>query len=265
MDLQHWVLHDGDRLTAAGRVIAVGGEVRFEPPLPRHLIYYPPGKEPAPAFSGLGVPAHGVDLSKLHDRFEKDGAVEGFATLHGQWDGDALRATAQEPPQWPAEPFRGWDNPPGPAPTGGWPRGPEEENLDVPEQLVDDPAVVGVLMVRPSATQVVLVVVSTDPEQTHLRWAQAYPGRLCVVAARWTRERVEEVRAQAQVRMREWQAYRAGGGFSADCQPLITVNVVRVLPSLVAWSDNVPDGLLDIQSWLIPDSARVDTPQGQLA
>lgn len=257
MDLERLVLRDGDLVGAAGRVVAVAGEVRFEPPLPRHLVYFPPGSEPAPVFSGVGVASHGVDLSALHDRFDKDGAVEGFATLHGRWDGGALQVTGQGPPRWPTEPIRPRLEPPGPAPAGGWPHGRVEENLDVPQELVGDPAVVGVLLVRPSATQVVLTVVSTDPEGTHARWSSVFPGRLCVVASRWTRELVETVRDQAQTLMPQWQAYQAGfGGFGDDCQPVITLKVVQVLPALVTWSAGVPEGLLEVGAWLTPRNLR---------
>jgi hypothetical protein len=175
MDLDGWVLRDGDAVEAAGRVVAVAGEVRFEPPLPRHPVYYPPGTEPAPKFSGLGVPARGVELSALHDRFDKDGATEGFATLRGRWDAGALHVTDQGPPQWPVDPRRQWEDPPCPAPAGGWPHGRENENLELPDELVNDSAVATLLMVRPSATQVVLTVVSRDPEGTWAAWSTVFP------------------------------------------------------------------------------------------
>ena len=252
MDLQAWVLHDGDTVDAAGRVVAVNGEVRFEPPLPRHLVYYPPGSEPAPRFSGLGVPVRGVHLSGLHDRFDKDGALEGFATLHGQWQAGVLQVTEQGPPQWPANTSQDWVEPPCPPPAGGWPHGGENENLDPPAALVNDPAVAHLLLVRPSHTQVVLTVVSSDPQATSATWSPVFPNQLCVVEARWPRGDVESLTRQAQSRMTEFQAYQTGSGTGVGYQPVVTLKVVLVVPTLVAWAAEVPDGLLQVDAWLHP-------------
>jgi hypothetical protein len=252
MDLQGWVLRDGDAVEAAGRVVAVAGEVWFEPPLAHHPIGYLPGTRPAPKFSGLGVPAQGADLSALQDRFDKDGALEGFATLRGRWYAGVLQVTDQGPPQWPTDRRSQWEEPPCPAPAGGWPHGGENENLELPGELVNDPAVAGLLMVRPSATQVVLTVVSSDPEGTWATWSPVFPGRLCVLAARWPRWKVETLTNQAQSRMPQFQAYQAGPGTDAGCQPVVTLHVVRVLPTLIAWAADLPDNLLEVHAWLHP-------------
>lgn len=246
------MLRDGDAVETAGRVVAVAGEVRFEPRLPRHLPYYPPGAAPAPTISGLGVFARGVDLSSLQDRFDKDGALEGFATLHGWWDAGVVQVTEQGPPQWAVDRYQQWGDPPCPAPTGGWPHGAENENLELPDELVNDPAVVTLLMVRPSATQVVLTVVSSDPEGTWATWSPVFPGRLCVVEARWPSAKVEMLVNQAQSRMAQFQAYQAGPGTGAGCQPVVILHVVRVLPALAAWAADVPDDLLEVHAWLHP-------------
>jgi hypothetical protein len=259
MDLDGWVLRDGDAVEAAGRVVAVAGEVRFEPPLARRPIRYTAETRPAPKFSGLGIPVRGVELSALQDRFDKDGATEGFATLRGRWDAGALHVTDQGPPQWPVHPRQEWEDPPCPAPAGGWPHGRENENLELPDELVQDPAVATLLMVRPSATQVVLTVVSRDPEGTWATWSPVFPGRLCVVKARWPRGKVETLSNQAQSRMPQFQAYQVGPGTDAVCQPVVTLHVVRVLPTLIAWAADLPDGILDAHAWLHPlSTARGD-------
>jgi len=261
MDLRDRMLSNGDLLRASGRVVSVAGEVRFEPSLPRRLVLYEPGDRPAPQFSGLGVPVHGVDVSQLQGRFDKGDAVEGRAQLQGVWNGAALLVTGQAPPQQAEHRGQPWADPPCPTPQGGWPRGSAEENLDLPDELTADPAVVGVLMVRPSLTQVVLAVVTTDPESIHNRWSPLFPGRLCVVASRWTREQVESVREDAQSRMHDWQSYRAGSGFTDDCQPVVTVKVVHVLPALVAWAATVPDDLVEVEPWLAPVPTRGGDPR----
>ena len=166
-----------------------------------------------------------------------------------------LEVTDQRPPQWPTDIGRQWEDPPCPAPAGGWPHVRENENLELPEELVNDPAVAMLLMVRPSATQVVLTVVTSDPEGTRARWSPVFPGRLCVVAARWPRGKVETLSNQAQSRMPQFQAYQTGPGTGAGCQPVVTLHVVRVVPALVAWAADLPAGLLDVHAWLRPLTA----------
>ena len=233
-------------------MVAVAGEVRFEPPLPRHLVYYPPGSEPAPTFSGLGVPVRGVDLSGLQDRLDKDGALEGFATLRGQWRAGVLEVTEQRPPQWPADTSPDWVEPPCPPPAGGWPHGGENENLDPPAALVNDPATVHLLLVRPSRTQVVLTVVSSDPQATLATWSPVFRDRLCVIEARWPRGDVESLTRQAQSRMAEFHAYQAGSATGVGYQPVVTLSVVLITPALLAWEAEVPDDLLQVSAWLHP-------------
>ena len=107
-------------------------------------------------------------------------------------------------------------------------------------------------MVRPSATQVVLIVVSRDPEGTWAAWSTVFPDRLCVVEARWPRGKVETLSNQAQSRMPQFQAYQVGPGTGAACQPVVTLHVVRVLPTLIAWAAGLPDAILDLHAWLHP-------------
>jgi len=98
-----------------------------------------------------------------------------------------------------------WDSPPCEPPTGGWPHGRREENLEPPPELEGDAAVVGVTMARPSPTQVVLVVVSTEPDRTRAQLGARYQSRLCVVTSRWTRAQLQGVQAQLEARMGGWQ------------------------------------------------------------
>ena len=195
---------------------------------------------------------HGVDLSRLQDRFDKNGALEGFATLRGQWHAGVLQVAEQGPPQWPASTTQDWVEPPCPVPAGGWPHGGESENLELPVALINDPATVHLLLVRPSATQVVLTVVSSDPQATFATWSRVFPNRLCVVEARWPRGQVERLTRQAQSRMAEFQAYQAGSGTGVGYQPVITLDVVLVVVPLVTWAARVPDGLLQVNAWLHP-------------
>jgi len=116
------VLTSGAEASAYGRVVAVPQGMCFEPPMWASLVHYPPGAEPAPRPSGRGVPVGGVDLDRLEGRREKDGAVEGWATLTGIWQDTGLQVRRQQPGG--AAPERRspvWTVPPCSPPLGGWP------------------------------------------------------------------------------------------------------------------------------------------------
>jgi hypothetical protein len=101
------VLRDGDTVRASGRVVADDGGTWFEPPLPVPAFLYAPGRQPPPRLS-LGVPAIGVDLGRLDRRWEKQGAVEGYATLAGTWRQERLWVGEQgRPIGWEGESVRG--------------------------------------------------------------------------------------------------------------------------------------------------------------
>lgn len=200
MDVRSLMLREGCPVGATGRVIAVDGQVWFEPPLPERLVLYAPWYEPAPRWSGLGVPVRGVDLDRLDRRRLKDGALEGWAQLVGHWTGGEL--------------------------------------------------VVGVMMARPSPTQVVLVVVSTEPDRTRQQLGSRSASRSCVVASRWTRTQVQGVQSQLEARRGGWQIYQTGQTHGEDCQIRFEVEAVQVVPEFAAWASTVPDGLLQVRAWL---------------
>jgi hypothetical protein len=259
MGLRELMLSEGVDVEATGRVVAVAGSVWFEPPLPRRLIYYPPESRPAPTASRLGVVATGVDLDRLDARFEKDGVVEGWAWLRGVWRSGTFQVGEQGPPQWSANSATTWDEPPYPPPVDGWPHGPVDENLEIPAELTTDEAVLCYAMFRPSPSQVVLSVATTDPVRIATHLLPLFGQRLCIVNSRWTREQVDNARAAVQAEMAQWQAYQAGlGGVGNDGQVLLDVKVVQVLPGLADWINTVPDGLVQVQQWLSPSLAKRD-------
>jgi hypothetical protein len=256
VDLLPLMLREGCLVEASGRVIAVDGRVWFEPPLPVRLVYYPPGQEPAPRWSGLGVPVRGVDLDGLDRRLLKEGALEGWAQLTGHWRSGELVVHEQNAPRWPTRPETKWDSPPCDVPAGGWPHGPREENLEQSGELADDPAVVAVMMARPSPTQVVLVVLSTEPDRIRKRVEARCPSRSCVVASRWTRAEVDAVQSQLGARRGaqpgSWQIYQTGQTAGEDFQIRFDVEAVQVVPEFVEWASTVPDGLVQTHPWLAP-------------
>jgi hypothetical protein len=259
VDLRPLMLREGCRVEASGRVIAVEGQVWFEPPLPVRLVGYAPGHEPAPTWSGLGIPVRGTDLGRLDRRRLKDGALEGWAQLIGHWTGGELVVAEQDSPSWPEQPGPRWHAPPCEPPEGGWPHVRRDENIEPPPDLEGDPAVVGVMMARPSPTQVVLVLVSTEPDWTREQLGARYPYRSCVVASRWTRAQIDGARSHLETRMGagpgSWQIYQTGQSHGEDCQIRFEVEAVQVVSEFAQWASTVPDGLLQVRVWLAPTPA----------
>jgi hypothetical protein len=119
----------------------------------------------------------------------------------------------------------------------------------------DDPSVVQKVVVRPSATQTVLVVASTEPERIRKQLDPELARSVCVIASRWTRGQVYDTRRILDQRMREWQLYTIGESADEDCQLIILAKAVRVVPDLAAWARDVPDALLRVCAWLRPSAA----------
>ncbi len=246
------VLREGDSVRASGRVVAIGGIAWFEPSLPVPLVFYPPGHEPPPRPSGLGVQAIGVDLVKLDDRRERQGAVEGWATLTGDWRQDRL-VVGEQGPQSPAQYENpSWTRPPCPAPTGGWPEGVVDENFHLPPELYTSHVITSITTFRPSRTQTVLVVAAEEPQQVRATLRPRYGARLCVVPSRWTRRQIDDVTRRVRAEMLRWMIYSCGQSTTEDGQALVTVDLSRVLPAFAEWASTISEGLLSLNPWLTP-------------
>jgi hypothetical protein len=256
VDLWPLVLTDGCRAAASGRVVFADGQFWFEPPLPVPLVYYEPGSEPAPRPSGWGVRLSEVDLERLDRRRNKDGATEGWAYLEGIWAEQRLDVLDQRPPRPPPLDEIDHARPPCDPPSGGWPIGPRDENLDVERAQGDE--VLHLATFRPSAHQAVLVVTSEDPEHTRDRLAPVFGDRLCVVRSKWSRGQIASVRQAVEDNMRDWTAYLGSlGNTDEHGQVQLSMDVAQVLPALARYAEQVPDGLLLVNPWLAPLPAVV--------
>lgn len=255
VNLDALLLHDGARASACGRVVVQGDDCWFEPPLPVPAVFYPPGREPAPKPSGVGVRVEGVDLERLSRWRQKDGTTEGWACLGGTWDGDRLIVREQGPDtNGSPGPTAIWELPPCPPPPGGWPRGGIDENIELEDdEDLDGPEVVAVTLFRPSSRQVVAVIASEDPSLTRRRLGASLGERLCVVPSKWTRAQVLDVRGQLDDHSHEWALFGCGESRGEDGQVQISAEVVRVLPAFAEFAAGVPDGLLAVDPWLAPD------------
>jgi len=247
VDVAGLLLKEDDWCVAFGRVVDVSGRTTFEPPLFATQPYYRPGQAPTPRPSGLGVAVRGVDSTRLLDRREKDGASEGWVTLTGRWRKDELAVVDQrlERPVPPAYGQR-WVFPPCPEPEQGWPVG---EDVHVPaayETLQASGAAVHATVFRPTARSAVLVVAAADPAMVTDELVPLLGDRVYVIASRYTRVEVDSVREEIMAHFAGWQAYSSGTTSDVQGQPVLTLDVVRVLPDLVDrarhWPPRLGDG-----------------------
>jgi hypothetical protein len=253
MDFASLVVREGDRVTASGRLLREETGDWFEPPMPVAL----PGGVPRSvraAWHGA-VRIAGADFGELSDRFERDGAVEGFATLTGIWLATHLRVEAQALPEHQPHESPRWQMPPCPAPEGGWPHltwGHGDKNLDYELGDLDQTgAAVARTLFRPSEDQAVLVVAAMDPNAVEAQLRPQLGPLLCVVPSKWTRAELEAVRARLHAHHEEWNLYMWGYGPTTDeGQAQITARLTRMLVEVAAWADSLPAGILDLESWL---------------
>lgn len=260
-DAASLVLHDGDRVHASGRVVAVAGRpVRFCAPVAVAAVGYAAGHEPAPAYCDWGVDVQGVNLNALSSRRAKAGAVEGYADLVGTYRASGVVEVVTQRPyrvtDFPLPP----DRPPCPAPPGGWPTGAADENLDltpIEDYGREHPDVVLTpAQLRPSSRQVLAYVLTlTDPGPVDVALRPAYGGRLCVVRSRYSRGQISRATQAFTSRTDGGHAdiYAVGAGaLAADGQPVIEVECVQVNPELVAVAAEQPRGLVRLRPWLQP-------------
>jgi len=244
----------GARVWAFGRVVLAAGAVWFEPPLPFHPIGCLPGREPAPRPSGLGMAVRGVDLAALVNPREKDGALEGWATIIGVWQDDELTVTGQstlQPPPRHRQPS--CTVPPCPPPAGGWPSGDTPDGFGAElAALTASGVAIQVTMFSPPGRGQVLVISASDSELAESKLRLVCGQRLCVVPSRYTQAQVDAVRADIHSHFQDWQVYSSGLTSGEDGQIVVTLSLVRLTPAIAAWAEQVPDRLLGLSPWLVP-------------
>jgi hypothetical protein len=250
MTLRKRVLRDGALVQAAGQVIAVDGAVWFQPPLPQRLVKVVPPRPPQP--DKLAIPAQGVDLDELSDVRRVGGALQGSATLTGNWSGGRLYVTAQSPPAWPPRYAPAWHRTPCPPPAGGWPQVDQDFFRGVPEELRRSGAIVHLSLRRPSPTQAVLVVAAAQAAEVEQALRPLFGASICVVPSRWTRSYIDSIRHHLDQHWDPWLIYTSGETSDDDGQLRIGLQLVHVRPGLAAWADTLPDSPLLVEAWLRP-------------
>lgn len=248
------VVRDGDRVTGASRIVQLPGQpARFCGSEFTTDVGYAPGEEPAPYDCPNGVPLEGVDLDRLADRRRSGGAVEGWATITGTWRAGTITVEEQDDPP-PLGEFGLRQEPPCPAPEGGWPHGPERDSMDAELQALkgywaehpSDPDRFAQLHVSPTQTLFGLVVSDEAAKaQAELDLRPLLGDRMCVVVARHTDAELAAVRDSDLVRRPESR----GGGMhlGEDLQAALQLSVLFVTEELAAAVAEHPEGLVELE------------------
>lgn len=253
------VLRNGDGTTAWGRLVRNEQGDWFEPPLAVPAIRI--GDHGVrPVWSGA-VRVAAADFDDLHERIQRDGTVQGWATVTGTWSGDHLRVERQVPQGRELVRLPDWTVPPCPPPSGGWPDvlggGDSPLLYDIGDLRVTG-ALIALTLFRPAQNKAVLVVVAADQAAVEARLRPQLADCLCVVPSRWTRAELDNVSSHLHDRHDEWNAYQWGQSSTQAGQAYMTASLTRVLPAVGARAASLPDGLLVLEPWLLP--SRVHRP-----
>lgn len=244
----------GDGIRGWGRLVSDGDGDWFDPPLPVLTVAYL-GGPPAPRRSDYAVPVQGADFDAVEHRYERDGAVEGYAMVDGLWLGDRISVHRQTT-QRPDRSLPRWSDPPCEPPPGGWPHGMNGRYVDNLEfdlgALEDSGVVVSVVTFRPSDDQAVLVVAATDVPAVEAVLGPQLPNRLCVVPSRWTRAQLDDAQQHVLSMWAAWGVYQCGKGCDEQAQATVEVTLMRVTEEIADWVLGQPDGLIDLGPCLAP-------------
>jgi hypothetical protein len=255
MGWDEFVLRAGDRAGAWGRLVRTAHGTWFDPPLPVSLVLIHP--RPVSPPSQFAVPVSGADFTRVAQRYELDGDLEGWATVDGVWTGSELSIDRHSRRQPEPDPAPAWHTPPCPPPPGGWPHGTNYAgNLDFDlGDLLDSGAAVMVVTFRPGAGRAVLVVAAVDSATVEARLRPQLGKRLCVVPSHWTRHDIDAVRGHLHRHWEDWNIYQSAVAASEDAQAFVTASLAQMLPEIAAWAATLPAGILTLKPWLVPARA----------
>jgi hypothetical protein len=261
MDVDALVARDGDRARAFGRLVRDSTGDWFQPDL---MNAGPGGAERwvRPVWQPGAIRVVGADFDAVSNRFEADGAVEGWALVTGTWSGGQLHVERQAapPPHGTWRPR--WTTPPCPPPPGGWPT--RLRRIEVSYDMGDlqiTGAAVAVSISRPGPNRAVLVVAAGDVAAVEARLRPQLGGSLCVVPSRWTKAQLDTVGDYLHHQWEPWGLYELGLRITDDGQPHLGARLVRVLPEIAAWAATLPDGILLLEPWLMPVRAAAAAEQ----
>jgi hypothetical protein len=246
------VLHDGDRLSFTGEVIAI-------PHKPVQMCAPGPftGDDPKPLEPcELGVIVQGLDTRKLSQRQVVAGGITGFASVEGVWRNNAVTVTAQHPERREQPPSDLTDAVPCAAPHGGWPRS-DRNDVDaiVAYGRAHPGSIVLPALLHPSAHHVVAyALTSGDPGPVERALRTAYGRSLCVQRSDYSTVQLHAAESAFSSLMSRAGSviYMSGEPLDARQQPYVDVGLVRVTPALAALAARQPAGLVHLEPWLRP-------------
>jgi hypothetical protein len=252
MDVDALVVRDGDRVRASGWLIRSSEGDWFQPSLP---VAEPDGLERGvrPVRQAGAVRVVGADLGAVSHRFERGGAVEGWALVTGTWSGGQLHVEQQAPPPPRRTWAPRWVIPPCPPPPQGWPTVTRRGDIELDYDLGDlqaTGAAVAVTLFRPAPNRAVLVVAASDVAAVEARLRPQLGDSLCVVPSRWTKAQLDAVGDHLYRHHEQWALYQWGPQNTADGQAHMAARLVRVLPEIAAWAAALPQGILLLDPWL---------------
>ena len=253
MDVERLVVREGDRAVATGHLVRNDLGDWFQPALP---IAEPGGLERRLRAVWEGaIRVAGADFDAVAGRFEKDGSVEGWATITGTWSGEQLRVERQDAPVPKPTAHARWVTPPCPPPEGGWPTAESRGDIDLSYDLgdlADTGAAVAITLFHPGKSQAVLVVAGTDLAAVEARLRPQLGKSLCVVPSRWTKDQLDGVRNHLHQRRQHWNLVQFGPQHAEDGQAHVAALLVRVLPEIADWTASLPAGIVALEPWLNP-------------
>jgi hypothetical protein len=150
-------------------------------------------------------------------------------------------------------------DPPCPTPAGGWaylqeynPKTPNIDYRAFEAYRRDHPRVVtGVASFRPSELQPVLVLDSTDPQDTRAALASAYPDALCVVRSEFTWDELHDAKRQLDQALKDGLlpgVIEFGTDMQPDGQTRIALGVRNARAEIDDVIGGMPKGLVDLQT-----------------
>jgi len=231
------------RYSMSGRVVALPGRpVRVCAPEDVPAVERP-GDAPI-VDCQFGVTAMGIDLRRLQYRRELRGAVEGWASVIGRWDGSTLHVEQQTDPA-PPQPVV-LPRTPCARPAGGWLTVAENGNLDseAVSRFIDRHPGTRAALLRPSPREALWLVTTTEVDEAEATLSPVYGRGLCVVRSAY---RVEDYDAAKKA-----FPFHAGLGIfgsstgppDAEGQWPITFRVLYITDELLNRQGAMPAGLV---------------------
>jgi hypothetical protein len=256
VDVRAMVFDVGELVTGWGRLVVDSDGEWLDLAL---TVTLPWTGRPRPR-SRYSVRLVGADPNAVPTEFGPGNVIPGHVTITGEWRDGVIEVLSQSPDGPLRPPVPGLKNPPCSPPVGGWPVGQKDEHINPDlRDLVASGKAVTVAIFRPSPYQAVYVVAATDAEAVESVLRPQLNSRLCVVASRWSRSYLDEIRAHLLARMQDWTVQRIGEGVDELAQACISAGSMRVMPDMAEWAQDIDTDVLRLEPSLLPVGFRTAT------